>query len=102
MIRWHGRFTGGPPNQVDGKVNRLLQSVHFPDLPIYSAQFTRGGTEIVLSGRRKFFYVYDLQSGSIRKVDEIQGRPEKSLEFMYASPDSDMLVRPTSALFWTS
>ena len=38
----------------------------------------------MLSGRRKFFYVYDLQSGSIRKVDEIQGRPEKSFEFMYA------------------
>ena len=24
--------------QVDGKVNRLLQSVHFPDLPIYSVR----------------------------------------------------------------
>eukprot|EP00040_Diaphanoeca_grandis_P010789 m.55281 g.55281 ORF g.55281 m.55281 type:complete len:524 (-) comp22045_c0_seq2:444-2015(-) len=78
--------------QVDGKVNRLLQSVHFQDLPIYSAAFTRGGSEIILSGRRKFFYVYDLQSGSIKKVDELQGRAEKSLEFLYSSVDSDMLA----------
>lgn len=78
--------------QVDGKVNRLLQSVHFPTLPIYSAAFSNGGAEIILSGRRKFFYVYDLQSGSIRKVDEIQGRSEKSLEHMYVDPDSDMIA----------
>eukprot|EP00041_Stephanoeca_diplocostata_P030879 m.944704 g.944704 ORF g.944704 m.944704 type:complete len:382 (-) comp23843_c0_seq41:3968-5113(-) len=46
--------------QVDGKVNSLLQSVFFPDLPINSAMFTKQGAEIALSGRRKFFYIYDL------------------------------------------
>ena len=50
------------------------------------------GAEIALSGRRKFFYIYDLQSGRVRKIHEIQGRKEKSLEHMYASPDDKYLV----------
>jgi U3 small nucleolar RNA-associated protein 18 len=78
--------------QADGKENALLQSVHIADLPIFSAHFTQGGDEIVMSGRRKFFYTYDLQEGKVRKIHEIQGRKEKSLENMFVSPDSKYLV----------
>jgi len=90
-------FTGGFDKTlrifaVDGVDNPMAQSVFLPDLPINSGVFLRGGREIVLSGRRKFFYSYELESGTIRKVHQLQGRSEKSLEFMFASRDGSQLA----------
>ncbi|KAJ3414597.1 U3 snoRNP protein [Chytridiales sp. JEL 0842] len=71
---------------VDGKVNPKLQSVHFDDMPIQAADFTADGRQIVISGRRKFFYVFDVEAGTAQKVLGIQGRDEKSFEKHTASP----------------
>ena len=54
--------------------NAKVQSVHLPDLPITSACFSADGTEVIASGRRPFFYVYDLKSSAIHKVPHLQGR----------------------------
>ena len=78
--------------KIDGKENPLLQSIFIPDLPISSAHFTNNGNEIVCSGRRKFFYTYDIEAAKIRKIHEIQGRREKSLEKMWPTPNSDFLI----------
>eukprot|EP00039_Didymoeca_costata_P013263 m.198855 g.198855 ORF g.198855 m.198855 type:complete len:472 (+) comp15721_c0_seq2:160-1575(+) len=78
--------------QIDEEKNPMLQSVHFDDLPIISAGFMNQGNEIILSGRRKYFYSYDLQEGKVRKIHELQGRKEKSLEKMFISPDSKYIV----------
>jgi len=59
--------------QVDGKNNTLMQSTFIRDLPMSCAAFTRGGNEVVMSGRRRFFYVFDLQTGQVRKVPCIHG-----------------------------
>jgi hypothetical protein len=43
--------------QVDGSSNPKVAGVHFQDLPIQSAAFTgQDAAEIVVSGRRPFFY----------------------------------------------
>jgi U3 small nucleolar RNA-associated protein 18 len=73
--------------QVDGKKNPKLQSVFIPDLPIYSAEFTADGSEVILSGRRPFFYTYDLGAGKIQKIPRIFGKQEKSWEKFVVSPD---------------
>lgn len=78
--------------QIDGKTNPLLVSVHIPDLPIASAAFIRDGKEVILSGRRRFLYVYELETGSMRKVPELQGRAEKSFEYMFSSADGSQLA----------
>lgn len=78
--------------QVDGKNNTLMQSTFIRDLPMFSASFTHGGDEIVMSGRRKFFYVFDLQTGKVRKVPCIHGRDDRSLEKFWVSPDDQLLV----------
>ncbi|KAI9208833.1 WD40-repeat-containing domain protein [Polychytrium aggregatum] len=72
--------------QVDGKINPKIQSIFFKDMPIHCASFTADGKQIILSGRRKFFYVYDIEKGSVEKVHSIYGREEKSLEKHYVSP----------------
>lgn len=51
--------------QIDGTVNPLLQSVHTPDLPITNAAFHPSGSSVLLTGRRPFFFSYDLQSGRV-------------------------------------
>ncbi|KAG7094043.1 hypothetical protein E1B28_007664 [Marasmius oreades] len=53
---------------IDGHLSPLLQTLHVPSLPLvsqFSVQFHPGGTQILLTGSRPFFYVYDLQSGTL-------------------------------------
>ncbi|KAG0283877.1 U3 snoRNP protein [Linnemannia gamsii] len=81
--------------QVDGKLNQLMQSVFYKDMPIYKAAFspapsTGSGSKInntvVASGRRKYFYTYDIEAGKVDKSQGIYGRHEKSLEKFMLSP----------------
>ncbi|KAI8637323.1 WD40-repeat-containing domain protein [Parasitella parasitica] len=72
--------------QIDGKINPKIQSVMFKDMPIYHAEFHPSGDQIIVSGRRKFFYIYDIQSGIIDKCPGIWGKEEKSLEKFSISP----------------
>ncbi|TFK68508.1 WD40 repeat-like protein [Pluteus cervinus] len=51
---------------IDGHTNPLLQTLHVPSLPITSptsVAFHPGGTHLLLTGPRPFFYTHDLQSG---------------------------------------
>jgi hypothetical protein len=45
----------------------------------HSLPFSLLPFQIILSGRRKFFYSYDVPTGSIRKVAEIQGETVASV-----------------------
>lgn len=71
---------------IDGKSNQKLQSVYFKSMPIFQAGFNTQGSEIILAGRRKFFYSYDVESSKITKIPGIQGRQEKSFEKFKISP----------------
>lgn len=59
--------------QIDGKNNPKAQSIMFDDMPIYSAEFTADGTEVIVTGRRNFFYVYNLVQSRIDKISNIIG-----------------------------
>lgn len=59
--------------QIDGQVNPTLQSVHLERFPINTAHFTRDGTEVVIAGQRKSFFVYDMVAGKITRVPGIRG-----------------------------
>ena len=78
--------------QVDGTNNEQVQSVFFPDMPVHTAAFTAGGSRIVASGRRKFFYTYDVAAGKVSKVPGILGRDERSLETFVADSNTNQLA----------
>ncbi|KAJ2356147.1 U3 snoRNP protein [Coemansia erecta] len=79
--------------EVDGKENQKIQSIYFKDLPITTAQFIRGGQEIVASGRRGWYYSVDVERASVTRVGGIPGLPKlKSLEFMHGSVEGDRLA----------
>jgi len=46
--------------EIDGENNPKAQGVFFNDMPILHAAFTPDGSQIIASGRRKYFYSFDL------------------------------------------
>lgn len=79
--------------QVDGVRNNKVHSIFFSDLPITNAMFT-APEQAVITGRRPFFYSYDVPTGKIQKIPRIfsSGRAEKHLETFAASPDGRWLA----------
>jgi U3 small nucleolar RNA-associated protein 18 len=72
--------------RVDGASNARLASVHLKDLPVTSAGWTGDGAEVVATGRRPFFYSYDVGAGTAQRIARLQGRSEGSLESAVVSP----------------
>eukprot|EP00884_Botryococcus_braunii_P017829 jgi/Botrbrau1/472/Bobra.110_2s0110.1 len=73
--------------RVDGVKNPLVQSICFEDMPLHKAAFASGGTQVVASGRRKYFYIFDLAASRVERVSGIAGRQEKSLESFAVAPE---------------
>jgi U3 small nucleolar RNA-associated protein 18 len=63
------------------------------DLPIHCAAMTSTGNEIIVSGRRKYFYTYNVEHGTVQKVPYIRGyQDERSLENFTLSPDDRVIA----------
>ena len=73
--------------QVSAESSDKIHGIHFPKMPIYSAQFLGDSGKVAVSGRRSFFYIYDMVAGKLDLVPKIMGREEKSLERFATSPD---------------
>lgn len=54
-------------NVSSSKKANKIQSLFTPDLPVYTAKFMQGGEKIIVSGNRKHFYVYDIQSNKMQR-----------------------------------
>ncbi|XVF41147.1 hypothetical protein PTKIN_Ptkin01aG0256800 [Pterospermum kingtungense] len=78
--------------QIDGKRNTKIQSVFLEDCPVRKASFTPDGSQVIISGRRKFFYCFDLVKAKVDKIGPLVGREEKSLEVFEVSPDSSTIA----------
>ncbi|KAJ3324208.1 U3 snoRNP protein [Boothiomyces sp. JEL0866] len=76
---------------IDGKDNLFFKSFVLKDLPIVSAVFSADGLQLILTGRRKHFYVLDLDTGNVERMRGIRGREEKTLEHLYISPNNDYI-----------
>lgn len=78
--------------QVDGTSNAKVENVFLKDLPLLDAKFTLGGSRVVLSGPRPYFFSYDLEAGRVTKIPGIIGRKEKKLERFTVSQSGDHAV----------
>jgi U3 small nucleolar RNA-associated protein 18 len=77
--------------QVNGKENLKIKSYFFKDLPIFSADFINS-KEILVTGRRNFFYVVDLKTEKVQRINSIRGRDEKSFERASVTPCGKYIV----------
>lgn len=80
--------------EIDGKENPVAQSVYFDDLPISTARFAGPDhNEILISGKRSFYYTYDLVGGVVKRIPGILGRSgEKNLESFEISPNGSFIA----------
>lgn len=78
--------------QCDGKRNTKIQSIFLDDCPIRKAAFVPDGSQVIVAGRRKFFYCFDLVKAKVDKIGPLVGREEKSLEVFEVSPDSKTIA----------
>ncbi|XP_048335681.2 U3 small nucleolar RNA-associated protein 18 homolog [Ziziphus jujuba] len=78
--------------QIDGRRNAKIQSIFLDDCPIRKASFLPDGSQVILSGRRNFFYSFDLVQAKVDKIGPLVGREEKSLEVFEVSPDSSTIA----------
>ena len=65
--------------KVDGKRNDKIQSVLFKDLRVSCARFDHAGRHIVATGRRPYFYIFDVEAGQISRVPQIRPRTAQKL-----------------------
>ncbi|GAV86825.1 WD40 domain-containing protein [Cephalotus follicularis] len=78
--------------QIDGKRNTKIQSIFLEDCPVRKASFLPDGSQVIIAGRRKFFYSFDLVKAKVDKIGPLVGREEKSLESFEISPDSSTIA----------
>ncbi|KAJ0243472.1 U3 small nucleolar RNA-associated protein 18 [Hirschfeldia incana] len=78
--------------QIDGKRNTKIQSIFLEDCPITKAAFLPNGSQVIVSGRRKYFYSFDLEHAKFDKIGPLVGREEKSLERFEVSQDSKTIA----------
>ncbi|TQS39305.1 hypothetical protein Golomagni_00172 [Golovinomyces magnicellulatus] len=69
--------------------NPLITSVFVKRTPLFTSSFLfPKGEKIIFSGRRKYFHIWDLESGNIEKVTRVYGQKDeqKSMEVIKPSP----------------
>ena len=76
--------------KIDGDKNEKILGVKFSDMSISNACFRNSSSsssdEVVVCGRKPFFYAFDLKSGKSSKVPGLMGKSLKSHETMCISP----------------
>lgn len=63
-----------------------------PNLPIHSASFLGTTGNVIVTGRRPFFYIYDSVAGQLDLIPRVLGREEKSWETAVAAPDGQTVA----------
>ncbi len=86
------------PTKVDGVKNPLVESLFLEDLPIHTAHWGGDGQYVVASGRRKYFYVFDLAAQRCERVQGCFGAVERSYESFVVGGDAQ---RPCAAFLGT-
>ena len=74
-------------NESENKSTNL-RVVNTQDLPISSAKFTNDGSQILISGKKKHFFVYDLESNKLERCPSLfSNKHVYSLEKMFVGQD---------------
>lgn len=78
--------------QVDGEQNAKVQGIHLKNFPIHTAKFTGGGTQVTAAGRRRFFQVLDMNTGTTARIQTLSNHEERSWERFEVSADGSTLA----------
>lgn len=73
---------------VDGKTNPIATTLHVKGSPFQTAKFHNDGKRVFAAGRRRYLYVWDIESGQVTKLSRMYGheQTQRSMENFELSP----------------
>jgi U3 small nucleolar RNA-associated protein 18 len=73
---------------IDGRTNPLATSLHVRESPFQTAQFHPDGKRVFAAGRRRYLYIWDIETGSATKITRMYGheQTQRSMEKFELSP----------------
>lgn len=77
--------------QIDGKDNPKQLGIYLKDMPIHSAKFINDGKDILAVGERKYFYQYDIPTGTVQKIQTLCREEEKTFRKFVSSVNGEQL-----------
>lgn len=78
--------------RIDGDTNERVSSLHIADMNISCAAFQGRSSDVIIGGRKPFFYHYDGSTGAVSKVPGLMGKGLKSHESFAVSPEGSRLA----------
>lgn len=74
--------------QIDGKNNPVASSLYIENCPFRTALFHPDGKRVIAGGRRRYLFIWDLETGSVEKVSRLYGNyhTQNSFEKFVLSP----------------
>lgn len=73
---------------IDGKLNPVIQSVQLKDMPIFRLAFVADGSELFITGQKKFFYTLNVETGALRKYSTINCLDASTFEYVFTRPQA--------------
>lgn len=77
---------------IDGDKNTRQLTVKFNDMSILAAAFLGPSAQVVVSGRKPYYYSYDTVNGTVLKVPGLHGKHIKSYENLTVSPEGSKIA----------
>ncbi|GAB7365044.1 hypothetical protein MBLNU230_g5825t1 [Neophaeotheca triangularis] len=79
--------------------NPLLTSLHIRNTPLTTTAFHPNDSRIFLSARRRYFHIWNLQTGQVEKISRVYGHQheQKTMETFKLSPDGNYMALQGSA-----
>ncbi len=77
---------------IDGDKNTRQLTVKFNDMSILAAAFLGTTAQVVVSGRKPYYYSYDTINGNVTKVPGLHGKHIKSYENLAVSPEGSKIA----------
>lgn len=78
--------------RIDGDKNEKVSSIRFAEMKISSAAFLGLSNDVVVGGRKPYFYHYDGNTGKVAKIPGPMGKGLKSHESMTVSPEGSRIA----------
>lgn len=80
--------------QIDGKTNPIVSSLYIENCPFRTALFHPDGKRVIAGGRRRYLFIWDLETGSVEKVSRLYGHEhtQNSFEKFVISPCGEYIA----------
>jgi len=78
--------------RIDGDKNEKVSAIKFAEMKISCASFLGKSNDVIIGGRKPYFYHYEGNTGKVAKIPGPMGKSLKSHESMALSPEGSRIA----------